>query len=318
VISRGPAAGSYQAFTDVCRLPDGDLLCVFYAGYDHVSFPNEAYPRGGRIAVVRSSDDGATWSEPAIVHDGPHDDRDPHVAALPDGSLACSFFTYRKEGDRTITDTCLIRSDDGGRTWGEPRVVAPGWPSSAPVRTLRDGTLILGVYGTLGDGQVVGGVIRSTDGGATWSPPIPIGKDSGLRLDAETDVVQLGDGTLYAALRNEHGPMHFATSGDSGLTWSAPRPIGFDGHCPHFTRHSSGAILLTHRLPKTELRVSRDEGRTWRGPFRIDDVIGAYASTVERRDGTVLVTYYEEGPGSAVRLRRFRLTDDGVEFLPLP
>ena len=30
VISRGEAAGPYQAFPDVCRLPGGDLACVFY------------------------------------------------------------------------------------------------------------------------------------------------------------------------------------------------------------------------------------------------------------------------------------------------
>jgi hypothetical protein len=91
---------------------------------------------------------------------------------------------------------------------------------------------------------------------------------------------------------------------------------GFPGHCPHFTRLSTGEILLTHRLPLTSLHVSRDEGKTWQGPYRIDDTIGAYASTVELKDGTVLVVYYEEGEGSAVRARRFKLEKDGPGFLP--
>ena len=47
----------------------------------------------------------------------------------------------------------------------------------------------------------------------------------------------------------------------------------------------------------------------------IDAVIGAYASTVELRDGTVLVVYYEEGSRSAVRARWFGLRPDGIEFL---
>src|SRR5262245_60662099 len=55
VISRGEAAGPYQAFPDVCRLPTGDLACVFYAGYGHVSLPNAEWPRGGRICLVQSS-----------------------------------------------------------------------------------------------------------------------------------------------------------------------------------------------------------------------------------------------------------------------
>ena len=31
VISRGAAAGTYQAFPDACRLKNGDTVCVFYA-----------------------------------------------------------------------------------------------------------------------------------------------------------------------------------------------------------------------------------------------------------------------------------------------
>jgi hypothetical protein len=47
-------------------LRNGDLLCVFYSGYDHVSTPNEKWPRGGRLMAVRSSDNGQTWGKPVI------------------------------------------------------------------------------------------------------------------------------------------------------------------------------------------------------------------------------------------------------------
>lgn len=318
VISRGEAAGSYQAFPDVCRLDNGDLLCVFYAGYGHVSLPREDCPRGGRICSVRSPDDGRTWSAPRLLYDGPFDDRDPHIAQMRDGSVVCSFFTYRPQPDkRVLCDTCLVASRDGGQTFdSDARVVAAGWPSSAPVRELPDGTRLLGVYRE-DEGTAFGGVIRSTDSGRTWSAPIPIGKDSGVRLDAETDVVQLENGSLFAALRGDRQVhMHYATSPDAGLTWSPVKDIGFLGHCPHLTRLRTGAILLTHRLPNTALHVSRDEGRTWQGPHAIDATVGAYASTVELKDGTVLVVYYEEGQGSAIRIRRFKLEADGIEFLP--
>lgn len=318
IISRGEAAGSYQAFTDICRLTNGDLLCVFYAGYGHVSLPRADWPKGGRICSVRSKDEGHTWSAPRVLFDGPSDDRDPHIAAMRDGTVVCSFFTYRPQPDRKVLcDTCLVSSRDGGETWdAEPQVVAVGWPSSAPVRELPDGTRILGVYREEG-GTAYGGIIRSTDGGQTWCVPIPIGKGSGVRLDAETDCVLLKDGTLYAALRGDRVNMHFATSPDGGLTWSPVKNIGFPAHCPHFTRLSTGAILLTHRLPHTALHVSRDEGKTWQGPYQIDTTQGAYPSTVELKDGSVLIVYYEEGAGSAVRARRFQVKADGIEFLDL-
>jgi hypothetical protein len=318
VISRGEAAGTYQAFTDICRLKNGDLLCVFYAGYGHVSLPRDDCPRGGRICSVQSKDEGHTWSTPRILFDGPFDDRDPHIAQMRDGTVLCSFFTYRPQPDgKALCDTCLVTSRDGGETWEtELQVVAPGWPSSAPVRELPDGTRILGVYQEEG-ATAYGGVIRSTDSGKTWCAPIPIGKGSGVRLDAETDFVLLKDGTLYAALRGDRVNMHFATSPDAGLTWSPVKDIGFPGHCPHFTRLSTGEILLTHRLPLTALHISRDEGKTWQGPCQIDATPGAYASTVELKDGTVLVVYYEEGAGSAVRARRFKLKGERIEFLAI-
>jgi hypothetical protein len=251
-----------------------------------------------------------------VLFDSPSDDRDPHIAQMRDGTILCSFFTYRPQpGDKVVCDTCLVTSQDGGDSWTpEPRVVAAGWPSSAPVRELGDGTRLLGVYRE--DGQTAyGGVIRSTNGGRTWSAPIPIGKDSGVRLDAETDFVTLKDGTVFAALRGDRVPMHFALSHDQGLTWSPVKSFGFPGHCPHFTRLSSGAIVLSHRLPLTALHVSRDEANTWQGPYQIDTTPGAYPSTVELDDGTVLVVYYEEGPRSAVRVRRFALRSEGIEFL---
>ena len=74
---------------------------------------------------------------------------------------------------------------------------------------------------------------------------------------------------------------------------------------------------MAHRLPDTSLHVSRDEGKTWQGPYLLDNVRGAYPSCVELRDGTVLAVYYEEGAGSAVRARRFRLDAGGITFLPL-
>jgi hypothetical protein len=318
VISRGEAAGPYQAFPDACRLQNGDILCVFYAGYGHVSIPNAEWPKGGRICMVRSPDEGRTWSAPQILFDDTTDNRDPHITQMRDGSLLCSFFSLYMDGTtRKGTGSQIVRSTDGGKTWpAAARTVAPDHYCSAPVRELADGTCLLGTYDE-DAGGAWGGVIRSTDHGETWGPAIPIGKDSGVYLDAETDVIQRRDGSLYAALRSSKVHMHYATSSDLGLTWSPVQDIGFPGHAPHFTRLSTGEVLLTHRLPQTALHVSRDDCQTWQGPYTLDRVGGAYPATVELKDGTVLAIYYTEGAGSHVRALRFKLKADGIEPLPL-
>src|SRR5947209_2069394 len=126
-------AGGYQAFPDVCRLKSGELFCVFYAGYGHVSHPNKEHPNGGRICAVRSRDEGKSWSAPELVVDTPTDDRDPSVCCLPNGTLICNFFNYSEHGE---ADTCLIRSTDNGRTWSAPELLLPGYATSTPIRRL--------------------------------------------------------------------------------------------------------------------------------------------------------------------------------------
>jgi hypothetical protein len=316
VISKGGKSGTYQAFPDACRLSSGEIICVFYAGYSHVSSTNAQWPRGGRICAVRSRDEAKTWSMPEVLYDGPDDDRDPHIAQMRDGTLICSFFaTVRTPGKKPEYEVSIVQSSDLGKTW-EPkhRVLARQWACSAPVREMPDGTRLLGAYRTDGN-TAYGGVLRSTDSGKTWSEPIPIGKGSGIRLDAETDFILLRDGTLYAALRGDRVNMHYATSPDLGLTWSPVKDIGFKAHCPHFTRLSNGAIILSHRLPNTSIHISHDEAKSWQGPFQIDDKIGAYPSTVELKDGSILIVYYEEGANSGIRARKFKLTDSGIAFV---
>lgn len=315
-ISRGEAAASYQAFPDVCRVHNGDLLCVFYAGYGHISLPNSDYPRGGRICMVRSRDEGRNWSQPQVLYDGPDDDRDPHIAPLGDGTLVCSFFTYRQNDTGVAFDTQVVFSSDGGQTWSKrPRTVAVGYACSAPVREVSPGRCLLGVY-TEDRRATFAAVTASHRGGRIWEPPVWLSYNSPSLPDGtETDIVRLMNGSLMAVIRSDKVNMHFSISKDDGRTWSPVQDIGFPGHAPHLTRLSTGEILLTHRLPHTALHVSRDEGRSWQGPYVLDEVIGAYPSTVELRDGSVLVVYYEEGEGSAVRAMRLRVLKEGIERL---
>ncbi len=317
-VCRDAGAGGYEAFPDVCRLADGRLLCVFYAGWQHVSLPDEAHPRGGRISGCFSSDEGATWSPAFTVYDSSDDDRDPSVVQLADGRILCNFFILRKTADKWRgLGSWLVESADGGATWSAARPVSPYY-SSSPVRVLAmrgdsAETLVLGLYEEHG-GDAWGAVTLSQDGGRSWSPPVDI-PNGGLRLDAETDVVELNDGRLYAIQRTATEDMRYAVSEDRGRSWTVSAPVGFPGHSPYLHRTPAGPIVCAHRLPQTSLHYSADECKTWSGNVLIDNVAGAYPSMVNLRDGSVLVVYYEEGENSSIRARKFRLDGDGLRWL---
>lgn len=329
LISKGGDAGDYQAFPDACRLKNGDIVAVFYAGDEHVTPQSEKYPKAGRICLVRSKDEGRTWSKPVTIYDDADDNRDAHIAQLSNGMVVISFFSlrYPSFGSREykmLGSPQLLWSKDNGKTWDKNATLLEtgdiDWFSSAQVREMPDGTTILPVYHQEGKGglKAWGGVMLSKDKGKTWGPVITIGEKANLPLAAETDVVLLKDGTLYAALRaQQEVHMHYATSKDMGKTWSDVQDIGFRGHSPSFTRLKSGEILLTTRAFRdapskkgyTGLRISRDEAKTWEGPYLVDETLGAYPSTVELKDGSVLVVYYEEGKGSGIRAYRFRVPE---------
>ncbi|MFD1165583.1 sialidase family protein [Sphingobacterium daejeonense] len=337
IISKGGTSGDYQAFTDLVKINSGEILCVFYAGDSHVTYPSSKYPNSGRICLVRSKDNGKNWSQPITIYDDIHDNRDPHISQMKDGTLIVTFFNTQfgeliennnkisknsivhYQGERRLTKNGGIHyiiSFDNGLSWGNKTSIDTGIlkiSSSAPLRELRNGTWIFPSY-YQGPSEAYGTIFISNNKGKNWSNVITIGKGSNKFLPAETDIIQLKDGSILAALRGDiksNSKMHFAISKNDGYSWGKLYSSNFQGHCPHFIRLSNGAIILTYRAftddSKTEsgytgLKISFDEGKSWQGPYLIDSFWGAYASTVELPNNKLLIAYYEEGKNSAVRV----------------
>jgi len=317
VISKGAAAGEYQAFPDAIRLDNGDIVAVFYAGNTHITQVSEAYPRAGRICFVRSKDEGRTWSAPAIIFDDAEDNRDPHIMQLKDGTVLLSFFNYRikpKHGEVRI-----IRSFDNAETWEkESKLISPDSFASAQIRELKSGLLILPVYIEIAKNDYRIGIIRSLDKGTTWEKITRIGEESHFNVN-ETDIIQLKNKTLYAVIRGSFKDrinMRYAASKDDGKSWTNLMNLGFIGDAPSFTRLKSGDIILSYRgyfvnkdntgSPYTCFRISKNDGESWQGPYLVDKHGGAYASTIELKDKSISIVYYEEGVGSAIRAVRFK------------
>ena len=322
VVCDDAGAGGDEEFPDVARLSNGELICVFYAGYAHGSRPNIRLPQGGRIAFVKSRDGGRTWSKARTLFDSPFDDRDPSVVEIAPGKLLCNFFSYHypdhAAGRYATAETFVISSEDYGETWeAEPRRVPSPFDgscsTSSPVVKLPGGELVMPVYGYMRDRpyHYIPAVVRSKDLGRTWGDPACIVNDPEEPLP-EPALARLADGRLVCHMRPV---MMQCYSSDGGRTWTRPERLPFRGDAPYLLASSGGVLLSAFRHPGTSIALSRDAGRTWHGPQRLDICLGAYPSLAEMLDGTILCVYYTGGHRSDIRAIRFRPAGNRIEIV---
>jgi len=313
-------SAKYEAFPDVCKLADGDLIACFYAGYAHASLPRPSSPKGGRICIMRSRDGGATWSKPRTLIDLDGDDRDPSVMQTRKGTVICTFMTYYGRSEVPISFIVrVMRSADGGKTWDAPKAVESPFrtvtATSSPVAELKDGTLLMPIYGRdtksrryedkpgLRDRSAL---LRSTDDGKTWGNPVFIDPNPEVHLQ-EPSIVPLEDGRLLCVMRRR-ASQSFSDAG--GRTWSKPTKFPHRADCPYLLRTKSGVLLCASRHRGTSVTLSTDKAKTWGKPISIDTGSGAYPSMVELDDGRILCLYYREhdkGAGSSIWQAIFRV-----------
>lgn len=337
ITSRGEW-GTYEGFPGVCRLENGDLLVVFYAGRDHMDWPHPDLPKHGRICWMRSTDNAKSWSEPKTLIDGPTGERDPSVSQMSDGTVICSYYetTWFEQG--RLCEVRTLRSFDHGKTWEtKPAAVTAPWYSeqqkraviakagplaqtasyqhpirekfkainatTRPVRELSDGTWILPIYGQYNDEPYRSALTRSTDKGKTWGDVSMISQE---HHHCEPDVIELPDGRLLAMLRPCMCQM---ISDDRGRTWTKPIRL-LRGEAPSLLLTSNNVLLCGHRErpgARTGEILSTNFGKTWSPPRMIDFAGGAYPSLVELDDGRILCIHYQEAAGGNIRQAVFKI-----------
>jgi hypothetical protein len=293
------------------------------------------------------------------------------VRTLRSGELVAVYNEERWPFHHDSGQTVLVRSRDGGRTWGDRQVVLPYTDTTANwdcgICELDDGTLIvnftLAAYfkrgikseqpsWTRGPRSVEHGdwswsyrlmswlgtyVIRSTDGGRTWSDMIPVNarplKHAGCRLGCWP----LADGGLlmgvYGRIRgygeegeNEATRSALLRSDDGGFNWEYYSTMGFDAASivdyeePAIHRLADGrmvGMLRTHVNPSGDAKnmaivVSDDDGFSWSAP-RFTKIWGYPAEFVPLPDGRLLMVYGYRRPPYGVR---GCVSDDGLQWDP--
>lgn len=238
-----------------------------------------------------------------------------------------------REGTEHIAndgDVIMLRSKDGGQTWGEKQVIAAikdlDEREGCGIQ-LRDGTIVVGIYfnGLYGpDGRYQRGVVKvpgrdnlgayiitSKDNGHTWSAPHYINiKDMPFSgLEGPTDApIEMPDGSILMGVigygmngDKKNNACVMLRSADQGKSWQylstmASDPGGKMGGFaePGLVRTKSGRLVAGLRTPGTDnaiyMTTSDDGGKSW-APVRKTELHGHPVDLIQLSDGRVMATY---------------------------
>jgi sialidase-1 len=256
----------YHGWPTLTKRKNGELLLVFSGGREAHVCPF------GRLEMMRSQDEGRTWCWPQVLLDSPIDDRDAGIL---------------------VTRLC--------RTAGEREKIPTGAPGAwSDLKFTEWRAVHQRISETQRQAEVGTWMIRSTDGGVTWSArySVPINSPHGP--------IQLKDGrVLYAGKelwKNEHR-IGVCESQDDGQTWSwlatiptRPGDKADDYHELHAVECADGTLLAQIRnhnpanAGETLQSESIDGGKSWSIPHPIR-VWGLPSHLLRLKDGRLLMSY---------------------------
>ncbi|MBQ15918.1 MAG: hypothetical protein CMJ65_02210 [Planctomycetaceae bacterium] len=220
-----------------CR--DRTVLCFVnvqasWYGYPKAppAFQNDINGLNTQQLVVRSSDNGRTWSKPIWIQPPPgatYERAHGRPIQLADGGILWATYCNSPNG----LFGAIHRSDDSGKTWKAISVIRRklGKPVDEPaIAELGDGRLILVT-------RPDGGVLYSKDHGVSWSEPgntiVPAPTSPKFKAP---QIFLLKDGTLVTIATR--GNLRVWISKDGGRSWT--RDIPLDTSCYGYP----GGLLL--------------------------------------------------------------------------
>ena len=265
---------------------------------------------------------------------------DPWLSAGGDGTVYFSGLAASLATDPPTTAVVASRSRDGGRNWPAPTTVAAprvGNETDAVTASPRLAGHAYAVWANFLPNVVPRTnslwFSRTTNRGASWSPPVLVDQPSPFARDLAPRLLVLPDGTLLTVfaridLELGFGAHYAARSLDQGRTWlpavqAGPRlPLlgffdpetGVEFPQPHFPSAAvapDGTAYVAFEANRSAssgaigILRSRDGGRTWRSSTLPG--VRAYAfepAVAVDAHGTVGVTWYD--------LRNDRPGDDAL------
>jgi lysophospholipase L1-like esterase len=338
ILTAIPPDGEYRqnSYPVVAALPDGRLFLTWAA--------STARQEKTRIVGAFSQDGGRHWDQPETIINSPLGDCDPAVVLTPDEIQVYS--TWRP-GPIVYTESWKTTRKYNGSSWS-PAVKMPAHHRYEVGKnhigmTLADGTLLMPyswdvlletgktVNDSEGNMKLKSGVLRSHDGGQTWTPggdmfiEIPQKKSKyATNGVCEPAMVLLPNGEIFALLRTSDSWHYQSRSHDGGLTWDTPTQSPLAGHnspSALWRLRDSGDVLAVwdysplHRWPLSAA-LSKDGCHTWSKPRTLANTPGfqsSYPSATQLPDGTLIAVWLQILPNKSREIQLARFTREWLE-----
>lgn len=233
-------------------------------GNVYVSFtPFHGLGGNSPIRFSRSSDGGASFSNPMAVNTGGQDgstyNQGSDIAVGPDGAIYVAYIAYPSGAD-TSPSIRIAKSSDCGWHWSNPVTIgalstrqAPGVAFRTPAFAFAavddtDPQTVYVAYQSFVGGNFNIYTQRSTDGGATWGAAVMVNDDGGTRHQI-FPTIEVSNGALHIAWydfrnsitnANEALDVYYACSNCAGALYPAfshserVSDVSHNGHCLMF------------------------------------------------------------------------------------
>ncbi|MBE0531794.1 MAG: exo-alpha-sialidase [Rhodospirillales bacterium] len=209
--------------SNLIALPNGDILCVWFAGTMEGKSDISVH-------MTRRRKGSSKWGAPLqLSNDSERSEQNPVLFLDPDGRLWL-FYTAQPGGNQQQAFVRCRTSSDLGESWSEPRQMFDelGLFVRQPVVVLDNNRWLLPVF------------YCNSRGGETWTgehdhSAVKISHDRGMTWDevavpgstgcVHMNILKRPDGQLVAFYRSRWADhIYRSISNDAGRTWSPPSP----------------------------------------------------------------------------------------------